>query len=282
MTRPVKRPFIGINSENKPAHDGVPEIDYLFSGYKDAILRAGGIPVILPPVDEQYIPELLSRVDACLFVGGPDLDPRIDGFMVHPCTRMMSKRRETFDRALMKEVAKRKMPVMAVGAGMQLLNVSQGGSLSLHIPEDFPNAIPHRDPMNSSLRHTLVVEEGTLLEAAYGGFLACVSSAHHMAVDDVAPDFIVSARCPSDNVVEAIESSREDWFAFGVQFHPEAPEATLLDKCVFDKFIEGVVAFQETGRNIFAWTPSKIRRGRKSGKGKAARAARRADESAVL
>ncbi|MDO5308099.1 MAG: gamma-glutamyl-gamma-aminobutyrate hydrolase family protein [Planctomycetia bacterium] len=257
MTRPEQRPFIGINVENKPARDCVPEIDYLFAGYKDAIERAGGIPVILPPVSEEIIPCLLSRVDACLFVGGPDLDPRRDGFMVHPYTRMMSPRRERFDRALMDAVAKRRMPVMGIGVGMQLLNVSQGGALSLHIPEDFVNAIKHCDPMDRSLRHTLEIEKGTLLDAAYGGFDAYVSSSHHMAVDDVAPGFIVSARCPNDGVIEAIESTQDDWFAFGVQFHPESPEATLLDQRIFTKFIEGVVAYQQTARNIFAWSSSK-------------------------
>ena len=75
---------------------------------------------------------------------------------------------------------------------------------------------------------------------------------HHMAVDDVAPDFMVTARSAGDNIIEAIESRDEDWFAVGVQFHPEHPAATEIDRLVFREFIDGVRDFYATGKNPFA------------------------------
>ncbi len=249
----AQKPIVGLNLEFKPSCNGVPELVYLFAGYYNSIVRAGGIPVFLPPLDDQEDVALaLSGVDACVLVGGADLDPRNDGYMLHPFVRLMSPVREKYDRALMAEIAKRRMPVMGVGVGMQLLNVSQGGNLFLHIPEDVPNAMPHRDMMNPSLRHSLTIVKGTMLDQVYGDNDVRVNSCHHMAVDDVAPGFKVSARCAGDNLIEAIESTYEDWFAFGVQFHPEAPSATFLDQRIFSTFIKGVKEFKATGSNCFA------------------------------
>ena len=119
---------------------------------------------------------------------------------------------------------------------MQLLNVSQGGTLFLHIPEDLPNALPHRDNMDPNHRHALEVTPGSLMEKVYGENEIRVNSMHHMAVDDVAPGFLLTARCP-DGVAEAIESIQEDWFAIGTQFHPESPSATAMDMRLFYEFV---------------------------------------------
>ena len=122
---------------------------------------------------------------------------------------------------------------------MQLLNVSQGGNLFLHIPEDLPNALPHSDAMDAAHRHALEVEPDTLMERVFGEGEIRVNSRHHMAVDEVAPGFAVTARCP-DGVIEAIESTMEEWFAFGTQFHPECDSASALDMRVFEEFVIGV------------------------------------------
>jgi putative glutamine amidotransferase len=128
---------------------------------------------------------------------------------------------------------------------MQLLNVSQGGTLYLHVPEDLPDSIPHRDPQDPEHRHGLAVVFGTLMERVYGDSEIRVNSMHHQAVDDVAPGFAVTARCP-DGVVEAIESTMEDWFAVGTQFHPEAESASALDVRIFEEFVEGITKSSRT------------------------------------
>ena len=215
------KPLIGINADFRTAQGNQPSFSVVTAGYYDSILRAGGVPVIIPPMEEEDdINAVLDSLDGFVFIGGADLDPRRDGFMLHPTVRPMDRRREAFDRKLMQLIADRRMPVFGIGVGMQLINVTMGGNLFLHIPEDLPTAIPHRDPQDPGHRHSLEIQPGSLMERVYGDGEIRVSSRHHMAVDEVAPGFQVTARCP-DGVIEAIESEREDWIAIGTQFHPE-------------------------------------------------------------
>ena len=187
--------------------------------------------------DDLY--RVLDILDGFVLCGGADLDPRMDGFMLHPAMRLLDRRREEFDRMLVRGIAERRIPVLGIGCGMQLLNVSLGGSLFYHIPEDLLRALPHLDATDPNHRHALVVERGTLMDKVYGESEIRVSSLHHMAIDDVALDFAVTARCP-DGVVEAIESTVDDWFAFGVQFHPEEDRGTKLDICIFEQLMLGI------------------------------------------
>ena len=129
--------------------------------------------------------------------------------------------------------------VLAIGSGMQLLNITEGGTLFLHIPEDLPKAIPHKDPIDQSHRHALLVERGSAMERVYGDGEIRVNSMHHMAIDDVAQSFKVTARAP-DGVIEAIESAVEGWVAIGTQFHPEAESASALDVKIFEEFVVGI------------------------------------------
>jgi putative glutamine amidotransferase len=235
-----RKPLIGLNADYRPSRKEGPALCYLPAGYFNAIEAAGGIPIILPPMDDAAdIARVLDLVQGFVMVGGGDLDPRRDGFQLHSSVRPMDARREDFDRKLMDLIAERRIPLLAVGAGMQLLNISQGGNLYLHLPEDLPEAIPHKDPQDPEHRHGLSVVFGTLMERVYGDSEIRVNSMHHQAIDEVAPGFAVTARCP-DGVVEAIESTMDDWFAIGTQFHPEAESASALDVRIFEEFVEGI------------------------------------------
>ena len=234
-----RKPLIGLNADYRSATKDAPAFSYVASGYFDAIVRSGGIPVIIPPQsNEDDLNRILDLLDGVVLVGGADLDPRRDGFMLHPTVRLLDKRRETFDRMLMRNVAERRLPVFGIGLGMQLLNVQQGGNLLLHIPEDLPQALPHKDPLDPSHRHGLEIEPDSLMERVYGDGELRVNSMHHMACDEIAPGFRVTARCP-DGVVEAIESTT-DWLALGTQFHPEADSASALDVRIFEEFLIGI------------------------------------------
>ncbi len=233
------KPLIGLNADYRAAKKDSPAFSFVAAGYYDCVKEAGAIPVILPPTDDDSdLNRLLDLLDGMVLVGGADLDPRKDGYMLHPSVRPMDERREDFDRRLMRLIAKRRMPIFGVGVGMQLLNVSQGGTLLLHIPEDMPKALPHKDPLDPAHRHGLEVVPGSLMERVYGDGEIRVNSVHHMAVDDVAPGFSATARCP-DGVVEAIESTT-DWLALGTQFHPESESASALDLRIFEEFISGI------------------------------------------
>ncbi len=234
------KPLIGLTADYRPPRKETPAFSYICSGYYDALTKAGAVPVIIPPLgDAQDLRRILDVLDGLLMVGGADLDPRRDGFMLHPSLHLLDPRREDFDRMLIREAGRRRLPVFGIGAGMQLLNVSQGGNLFLHIPEDNPRAIPHSDPLDLAHRHALEVVPGSLMERVYGEGEIRVNSMHHMAVDEVAPGFVVTARCP-DGIVEAIESAMDDWFAIGTQFHPEAESASALDLRIFEEFLGGI------------------------------------------
>jgi len=234
------KPLIGVSADYRSARKDAPAFAFLAAGYFDSISRAGAIPVVIPPLEKAAdISRVLELLQGVVLGGGADLDPRNDGFMPHPSLRLLDPRREWFDRALMRLIAERRMPVFGIGSGMQLLNVCQGGNLHLHIPEDLPRALPHMDNMDPAHRHALEVELGSLMGRVYGEGEIRVNSMHHMAVDEVAPGFAVTARCP-DGVIEAIESTNDDWFAFGTQFHPQSDSASALDLRIFEEFIAGI------------------------------------------
>jgi len=234
------KPLIGVNVDYRSARKDSSAYCFLHTGYCDAITKAGAVPMLIPPMDdEDDIRRVLNLFDGVVLVGGADLDCRLDGYMLHPSMRLLDPRRENFDRRLMDMVAERRMPMMGVGCGMQLLNISQGGNVFLHIPEDVPHALPHLDTMDPNHRHALEIEMGTVMERVYGEGEIRVNSMHHMAIDEVAPGFAVTARCP-DGMIEAIESTMDDWFAFGTQFHPENESASALDLRIFEEFVAGI------------------------------------------
>ena len=235
-----RKPLIGINADYRAATDQKPAFSYLCAGYFDSIAAVGGIPVILPPLEEENdLAVVLDQLNGFVLIGGPDLDPQYDGYMRHPTVRTMDPRREAFDRMLVRLIAERRMPVFGIGVGMQLLNLTQGGNLYFHVPEDVPRALPHKDRQDPGHRHGLEVAPGSLMERVYGDGAIRVNSMHHMACDDVAPGFEVTARCP-DGIIEAIESSMDDWWAMGTQFHPEADSASALDLRIFEEFLFGM------------------------------------------
>ncbi|MBX7168760.1 MAG: gamma-glutamyl-gamma-aminobutyrate hydrolase family protein [Pirellulales bacterium] len=234
------KPLIGINADYRAAAKDSPAFSFVAAGYVDRIIAAGGIPVVLPPLaEEDDIQQLLDTLEGVVLVGGADLDPRRDGFMLHPSMRLLDPRREEFDRMLTRLSVQRRMPVLAIGVGMQLLNLTAGGNLFLHVPEDLPKALPHKDPLDPNHRHGLEVVPGTLMERVFGEGEVRVNSMHHMAIDQLAPGFIVSARAP-DGVIEAIESDDPSWTAFGTQFHPEAASASALDQRIFEEFVAAI------------------------------------------
>jgi putative glutamine amidotransferase len=235
-----RKPLVGLNADYRPSRKEGPALSYVMAGYYNCILASGGIPVILPPLEaEEDVERILDMLQAFVLVGGADLDPRRDGYQLHSSVRPMDAKREDFDRMLMKLIAQRRLACFGIGTGMHLMNVSQGGTLHLHLPEDMPSAIPHRDAHDPEHRHGLEVVFGTLMERVYGDGEIRVNSMHHQAIDDVAEGFQVTARCP-DGVIEAIESTRDDWWAIGTQFHPEAESASALDVRIFEEFLDGV------------------------------------------
>ncbi|MBN2021917.1 MAG: gamma-glutamyl-gamma-aminobutyrate hydrolase family protein [Pirellulales bacterium] len=245
-----ERPLIGINADYRDSRGDSPAFSYLCAGYYDSVVKAGGIPLVIPILeDDSSLDRVLDLLNGIVMIGGADLDPRRDGFMLHPSVRSLERRREDFDRRLMRRVVQRRIPVFGIGLGMQLLAVTLGGNLFLHIPEDMPRALPHCDPSDPSHRHALEIAPGSIMERVYGEGEIRVNSMHHMAVDEVPLELRVTARCP-DGVIEAVESASDDWFALGTQFHPESPSASALDLRIFEEFLAGVASQTPTMRLV--------------------------------
>ena len=137
-----KKPLIGLNTDFVAETHDRPAYSLAAAGYFDQITAAGGIPLMVPPMeDPDDISAVLDQLDGFVMVGGRDLDPRNDGFMLHPTVRSMDPRREHFDRMICQMICDRRMPLFGIGVGMQLLNVTMGGNLFLHLPEDLPKTI---------------------------------------------------------------------------------------------------------------------------------------------
>jgi putative glutamine amidotransferase len=232
------QPFIGINTDFVPAGKTTTAHIRLHAGYFDTVVAAGGLPVVLPPLAREAETEaLLDRLDGVVLSGGPDMDPRRWGMTSHNAVLPMAERREQNDRLLVQRVVKRRLPVLGIGLGMQQLNAVLGGSLYLHLPEDLPRALPHRDGTGGPHRHAVLIEPNTRLEEIYGGGEIRVNSSHHQAVRQPGKGLRICAVAP-DGVVEAVEAVDGDWFCVGVQWHPESDTASALDMQLFECFIQ--------------------------------------------
>ena len=235
----TRRPLIGINCDLM--EQAGTEYCWLPDRYIQCLDAAGAELVILAPYTGLAAP--CSLLDGLVMISGHDLDPRNDGYQLHPSQVLMHPRRERFDRRLVAEAARKKIPLLAIGTGMQTLNVVMGGTLYFHLPEEFPKALPHLQADDREHGHPIYVREGSLLHRCYPETLiGHVRSRHHQAVDDVAEGFAATAWA-EPGIIEAIESTGapgtpgHGWPAVGVQWHPEVVEAIATDRLLFDEFV---------------------------------------------
>jgi putative glutamine amidotransferase len=210
----------------------------LHAGYPDAVAAAGGYPIVMTPFGTEVdIEPVLDRLDGMVLTGGLDLDPRRHGMPSHAALVPLAERRDAADRGLVRRILDRQMPVLAIGLGVQQLNVALGGSLYLHLPDDFPRGLPHLDLTGGPHRHLVLLEPGTRVDEIYGGGELRVNSQHHQAIRELGTGLRVAARAP-DGIIEAVESTDPNWFCIGVQWHPESETASALDLQLFESFIQ--------------------------------------------
>ena len=203
----------------------------LSSAYTDAIARAGGIPVVLPIIDDEALAEnLLAKLDCIVFSGGPDLDPAEYGETVWNETVSIDAVRDRSDLLFARAALASGKPVLAICRGEQLMNVVLGGTLYQDIPTQVDTIIKH-----SGFDHRIGVEKGSVLYDLFGQDSLTVNSSHHQAVKDPAPGIRITAHAP-DGIVEAYEYEN----VLAVQFHPERMVQTddswlALFRCFVDR-----------------------------------------------
>src|SRR5947207_1212496 len=184
---PPPRPVIGITTDYYSPKNGTPFARSNI-GYVDAILQAGGLPLLIPPMKKDNFAEIdtfLKMVSGVILSGGMDLDPRSYGQQPTLAVQPMAARRESAERYLFNKVVERRIPVLGVGVGMQLINIHFGGTLFLHLPAENPKPFPHYDPSGNAHRHMVNIEEDSLLEEIYGAGEQRVNSMHHQAVNQL-------------------------------------------------------------------------------------------------
>jgi putative glutamine amidotransferase len=232
------KPVIGLCAAVERASWGVwtTPAHLLPREYADAVQRAGGIALILPPDPSaiEHPDELLDLLDALILAGGSDIDPAAYGAQAHPATLGTNPERDAFEIALASRAVERDLPFLGICRGMQVLNVARGGTLLQHLPESHGHEHHRRTPGTfEGADHQVRLAAGSLAARAAGEESHRTLSHHHQAVDAVGEGLVVTGLSDLDDLPEAVElpGSR---FVLGVQWHPEADETSRLIAALVD------------------------------------------------
>ena len=238
----MSRPVIGITAYAQEAswgHWTLPAALIPFS-YVTSVERAGGRPVVIPPI-EGAVDETLDAIDGLIFSGGADIDPEVYGAERHAETTVVHRHRDEAELALLEGALARDLPVLAICRGMQMLNVARGGDLHQHLPELVGHE-GHRETPGVFSVHQVELDPGSRTARLLGD-RAVVHSHHHQGLGKVGEGLTAVGRA-EDGSFEVIEDPAHR-FALGVLWHPEEGE----DKRLFEALVEEARAYRaERGR----------------------------------
>lgn len=246
MSSPIIGVTSGRESENVPVrHVSVPEA-YLLS-----IIRAGGLPVIIPTgIAASDFEDLRTHLNGLLLTGGGDIDPSLFNGREHPRIYEVDRERDALEIGLAQLAVRSKWPFLAICRGIQVLNVALGGSLYTDLADQFPKAVRHDYypdwPRDHSAHQVRVIPESRLA-GILGMTTFSTNSLHHQGLDKVAAGLCPVAFAP-DNLVEAVELIDSHPFGFGVQWHPEwLPDSSPMQS-LFRAFIQAAALSESTWR----------------------------------
>ena len=212
--------------------------------YMRALRNSGAIPVMLSyDMEGEALERCMDRMDGILLAGGNDVDPWMYGEAPVQALGDVNPPRDEFETRLIKAAVARKMPVLGICRGIQILNVVLGGTLWQDLPSQYRTADDQPPVLHSQTArgyhrtHSVHVVEGTLLHRMEGDLAFRVNSFHHEAVKAAAPCMRVAAYA-EDGVIEAIEHTQLP-FCMGVQWHPEIYFDRDVHSCtIFDHFTQ--------------------------------------------
>jgi gamma-glutamyl-gamma-aminobutyrate hydrolase PuuD len=216
----MARPLIGITGQLEAAHwgDWVREAVLSPLTYTRAVERAGGTPVILPPVPPESVAALIAGLDGLVLTGGTDVNPALYEAEPHEQTDAPDRRRDRFELALVQAAVEADLPVLAIGRGLQVLNVARGGTLIQYLPEAVGHS-GHAAGTAKMSQHDVNLSPGSKLGKVLGHEKVRVPALHHQAVQQPGTG-LATVAWADDQVIEALELE-DHRFALGIQWHPE-------------------------------------------------------------
>jgi len=232
-------PVIGISSYAVQAHWGQwdDEAILLPRRYVDKVTQAGGLPVLLPPIECGAA--LLPRLDGLVLSGGRDVDPARYGAPPDPAAGPFHEARDSAELDLCRHALASGLPVLGICRGLQVINVALGGTLHQHLP-DLVGDDSHSPDEAGYGTHKVSVASQTQLAGILGRSEAAVPTHHHQAIDRLGAGLVPTA-WTDDGVIEAVEFDQPASFMIAVQWHPEAGDDLSL-------FTALVAAAQGTAR----------------------------------
>lgn len=235
------RPVLGLTTYLQQAQTGVWDVraSFLPAIYLEGVTLAGGIATLLPPqpVDDEIAARVLDGLDGLVITGGRDVDPSAYGQRAHPTSDEPACDRDAFEFALVRGALARRLPILGICRGAQVLNVALGGTLHQHLPDVVGHS---RHQVGNAVFTTSSVRTvpGTRLAALIGDS-SDAQCYHHQAIDRLGEGLIVSAQDGVDGVIEAVELPGQD-FVLAVQWHPEE---RLDDLRLFAGVVEAAGAY---------------------------------------
>jgi putative glutamine amidotransferase len=217
-------------------------IDYIYNEYSQAIRSCGGVPVLIPVAQNQEtFQTMLERLDGLLLSGGPDINPKSYGEQPLEGLGEIDEDLDQMELQIAKLAFQRDLSIFAICRGIQILNVSLGGTLYQDIASQVEKSINHTQKADKGVNtHSIRVQEKTLLHQILKRKTIWVNGKHHQAIKEVAPGLIVTALA-KDGVIEAVEHPSKG-FVIGVQWHPEGTwRNDPYSKKLFNAFVRAAI-----------------------------------------
>jgi putative glutamine amidotransferase len=243
----MTKPLIGITTErwSSSLTRRNARVQGVLSSYVDAVLAAGGLPVMIPvSVQGDDLHDLYARLQGVILPGGGDVSPDYYHAPSHPATHEVDADRDLSELWLARQALAGGKPLFGICRGLQVLNVASGGSLVQDIPSELPGAMLHyfrypEYPLDYAA-HSVQIEEDSLLASCFDTAIVEVNSRHHQAMLEVGPGLQVVGRAP-DGVIEAVQAPSLP-FVLGVQWHPENMQSQAGMRALFEHFVAAAVA----------------------------------------